>query len=259
MEIRVINDIHWEHSPFQIEKTEMDRETVLVISGDLAIPEFQKEALESICPGFRHVLYVPGNHEYENEDIAQYSIQNRFGYIENLTVLTGTVKVIGSVAFAGTTLWTDFLNQNWFCMHNAKDNVSDYEFIKHNGRRFCPQDALERHYLEKERLEVILANLREMKRVGNISSFNVITHHAPSRKSMDPNFKLPLMLEGIFYSDLENLVGYSEADYWFHGHIHSSCDYSLGDTQVICNPRGNGNWLNPKFDQNFIVEVPSWD
>jgi hypothetical protein len=48
-------------------------------------------------------------------------------------------------------------------------------------------------------------------------------------------------------------------DLWVHGHTHSSFDYKLGKTRIICNPRGYpgtfgdmGNDFNP----NLIVEIP---
>lgn len=26
--------------------------------------------------------------------------------------------------------------------------------------------------------------------------------------------------------------------YWIHGHIHTPCQYNIGNTKIICNPHG---------------------
>jgi hypothetical protein len=45
------------------------------------------------------------------------------------------------------------------------------------------------------------------------------------------------------------------------GHTHDSFDYMLGKSRVVCNPRGypinrgTGEYENPKFNSQLIVEV----
>jgi len=39
-----------------------------------------------------------------------------------------------------------------------------------------------------------------------------------------------------------------------HGHVHRSLDYTIGNTRVVCNPKGYAN-ENPHFDPAMIVEV----
>ena len=41
---------------------------------------------------------------------------------------------------------------------------------------------------------------------------------------------------------------------WVHGHTHDSCDYRVGNTRVICNPRGYEN-ENGAFDPGQAVRV----
>ena len=85
----------------------------------------------------------------------------------------------------------------------------------------------------------------------------VITHHAPSRKSIHPRFADSL-LNACFVSDAERLIDGSRARVWTHGHTHDSFDYFLNGTRVVCNPRGyvkDGVIENPLFDANFLVEI----
>jgi Icc-related predicted phosphoesterase len=85
----------------------------------------------------------------------------------------------------------------------------------------------------------------------------VITHHAPSRKSIHRRFAESL-LNACFVSDAERLIDGSRTRLWIHGHTHDSFDYFLNGTRVLCNPRGyamNGVNENPLFDANLLVEI----
>ena len=37
--------------------------------------------------------------------------------------------------------------------------------------------------------------------------------------------------------------------YWIHGHTHDACDYMIGDTRVLCNPRG---YIGHERDASFF-------
>jgi len=85
----------------------------------------------------------------------------------------------------------------------------------------------------------------------------VITHHAPSPRSIHPRFAGTL-LNACFVSDAESLLGADRALLWIHGHTHDSFDYEVKGTRVVCNPRGysrSGVNENPHFDPNFTIEV----
>ncbi len=85
----------------------------------------------------------------------------------------------------------------------------------------------------------------------------VITHHAPSRRSIHPRFE-GSRLNACFVSDLDHLLGASRARLWIHGHTHDSFDYEVHGTRVVCNPRGfarDGVNENAAFDPDFIVRV----
>ena len=257
MQIRFITDIHWESGPFNLQKTEEDKDRTLVISGDLAVNDKIIEALLAIAPGFKSVLYVPGNHEYEGANISNARTQleleiSNYPKLSHVYILNTDHVIIDGVRFIGANLWSDFNNSDWFAIHAAKDKVSDFEFIKINRvtpRKFHPADAIKLHEDHKLFIE-------EMCRIPFDGETVVITHHAPSFKSMDPIWETRLgVIKYIFASNMENTVGYSGAKYWLHGHIHSSKDYMIGDTRVICNPRGNAVWENKNFDPNLILEV----
>jgi Icc-related predicted phosphoesterase len=82
----------------------------------------------------------------------------------------------------------------------------------------------------------------------------VVTHHAPSRESIPPAFDGD-PCNPAFASDLSRFIVESEARLWVHGHIHFSCDYPLGKTRVLANPRGYPTEPRTGFDPGLIVEV----
>jgi hypothetical protein len=86
----------------------------------------------------------------------------------------------------------------------------------------------------------------------------VVTHHAPSAKSIHPRFAGSI-LNAAFISDLEHLLGHERVDLWIHGHTHDSFDYCVNGTRVLCNPRGyarDGVDENASFDPGLTIEIP---
>ena len=58
----------------------------------------------------RHILYVPGNHEFYGTDIDRARSQLAEGcYSLGIALLDSDAIVIDDVHFIGATLWTDFL------------------------------------------------------------------------------------------------------------------------------------------------------
>ena len=85
----------------------------------------------------------------------------------------------------------------------------------------------------------------------------VITHHYPSFQSTAPMYQQDLG-SAAFGSDLEHWMG--RAALWVHGHTHSSFDYVLNGTRVVCNPRGyplrrQGGFENPHFRADCWVDL----
>ena len=83
----------------------------------------------------------------------------------------------------------------------------------------------------------------------------VITHHLPSYMSVATAYKNPRdeQFNYLYYSDLDKLV--DKADYWFHGHTHTSADYVLGNCRVICNPRGYSGFDTNKNFTDVLVDI----
>jgi hypothetical protein len=67
----------------------------------------------------------------------------------------------------------------------------------------------------------------------------VITHMAPTHLSINEKYKHDPISNGAYVSDLSNLIlDNPNIKTWVHGHVHDPVDYMVGDTRVLCNPRG---------------------
>jgi hypothetical protein len=85
----------------------------------------------------------------------------------------------------------------------------------------------------------------------------VVTHHAPTTLSIAEWFKHDTLMNGAFASDLTDFIlDRPQIKLWTHGHMHNVSDYMIGDTRVVCNPRGYvGYEEGPKNFEIKVVEI----
>lgn len=82
--------------------------------------------------------------------------------------------------------------------------------------------------------------LAELRRQASATGgpMMVISHHAPSRQSLNPQHK-GNGLDGAFASDLEDFIGgLTNTPFWVHGHTHIRRRYQIGNTTMLINCRG---------------------
>ncbi|RKZ88964.1 MAG: hypothetical protein DRR19_11975 [Candidatus Parabeggiatoa sp. nov. 1] len=129
--------------------------------------------------------------------------------------------------FLGCTLWTDFklLGQPHIAAFDAQQWMMDYKKIRVSPNQTALFHAQSLKWLQNE-----LLNGSQQKTI-------VITHHAPSIRSIPLSDRL-YSLSAAFASPLDDFVINAGANLWIHGHIHHTLDYQLGNTRVICNPKG---------------------
>ncbi len=247
MKIHLLSDVHLEFEPYTPPELNID---VIVLAGDIHLG---LEGIEWASNSFpdKPVIYVLGNHEY-----YESNMQNLFSEIKavaantNVHILDNDAITIESTLFLGCTLWTDFnLHQEPQSAKNiATRYINDYEAIRYgpNNRHLKTNDTHARH--------VKSINWLSQRLSQSSSQCVVITHHAPSGKSLPKDF-VNEEFEATYASSLENFVEKSGADLWLHGHIHDSCDYTIGKTRVVCNPRGYSDNLNPSFNPELIIDI----
>lgn len=223
---------------------------------------------------FPHVILVVGNHEHYHGDFQETipKLKTRFGDLKNVHILDQSQVVIDDVTFIGGTLWTDMNKEDPLTMLHIKDMMNDFRTVyngtmqrkvplykkddngdyvvnektgfyieegfkfKDEPKKFTPSDAVKYH---KDMVEYI----RLMTEGKFDQKFVVVGHHAPSRLSTHEQYKYETLMNGGYSSELDEFImDHPQIKLWTHGHTHHEFDYMVGDTRVVCNPRGYVNY-----------------
>lgn len=247
MKLWILSDLHLDvnrRHPLALPDPHPEHD-VVIIAGDICqgIAEGMRFIAEARLNA-KPVLYVAGNHELYGRDRHAELAAGRAaaGAVANVHLMERDSVSIGGVEFAGCTLWTDYLYagaaEQAEAMRWAALRLNDHRLIANGLRRWSPQDCLDEHQVSRAWLAQWLRRRTRHPKV-------VITHHAPSRLSVQPRYKVDL-LTAAFASDLDELVG--QAALWVHGHIHAPADYILNGCRVVANPRG---YVDLHEDQSF--------
>ncbi|MCP4288294.1 MAG: hypothetical protein GY792_28325 [Gammaproteobacteria bacterium] len=247
MKLHILNDLHIEFEEFEPPETAAE---VVILAGDVGVGMEGLHWAETHFPG-GPVIYVPGNHEFYYHDITLID-ELKAQAPENIHVLNDDQVIIDGIRFLGSILWTDFAlfgeAEKFFAMQQARQQMTDFSIIQNNGRCFTPEDAIRLNKASRDWLAARLTEPFDGKTV-------VVTHHAPSSRSVHPRY-INDLLTPAFASNFEGLMDGNQAALWVHGHMHESYDYEIYGTRVVCNPRGYApNALNPDFRRDWVVEV----
>jgi predicted phosphodiesterase len=284
MKIKLVSDLHLEFSDINI--TNDDKCDVLILSGDIMVAQdlhdhaaadfnpYSNRALAELgrkmqrvarfrdflkrCSfQFPHVVYVAGNHEfyhgkfyagidYLREECAKYP---------NIYFLECDTKVIDDVTFIGATLWTDMNKGDPLTMHAIEGLMNDFRIIRNDKREFArmsARDVVNRHARTLQYFRSVLAEQHDKK-------FVVVGHHSPSFQSVHESYKNEQLMNGGYHSDLsEFIMDHPQIKLWTHGHTHHPFDYVIGETRIVCNPRGyenEGFSEDTGWNPNIVLEV----
>jgi Icc-related predicted phosphoesterase len=247
MKIQILSDLHIEFQPFDIPQTDAD---VVVLAGDIHLREKGIIwAIENISS--KPVIYVLGNHEYYGSAYPKL-IQKLKDYSQgsNVHVLENDLLKIEDVTFLGCTLWTDFelFGSPRIAGYEASQIMNDFRKIRINPK-YSKLRSIDAATICKKSINWLKTNLH-----SDIGKIVIITHHAPSRKSVPAQFKEDI-LSAAYASNFDDFVSESGALIWIHGHIHSQLDYKIGSTRIICNPRGYPDEPNKFFNPQLVLEI----
>lgn len=249
LRIRVLSDLHLELGPWQAPQAEAD---VVVLAGDIHAGTHGLHWAHRQFPNVP-VIYVPGNHEYYDEELEDaLALLRREAQRVGIHLLDGNEVRVAGVRFLGATLWTDFALHGGAAgtlkesMAYADQAMADFELIRYRGRRFEAKLSRSLHLGQVQWLEASLA-------AGTDGPIVIVTHHLPHRLSIAPRYE-GHPLTAAFASDLDHLVR-SPVALWIHGHTHEPCDYRVNGTRVVCNPRGYED--HDGFDPVLVIELPA--
>lgn len=252
----ILSDLHLEMGDYT-PPLSLDCDFV-ILAGDIALRE---DAFPWIKRNFPDLpsIYVNGNHEYyKNYFVATIAAhRDKATQYPHILFLENEIQHYPdkSLTVYGGTMWTDFMLDSTLrhSMTVAQGGMNDYHLVRvlteeHESRKLNPEDTLAQHKLFLKGLEEAAKN--------RLDKFVIVSHHAPSPKSIHPDYEGD-RLNAAYASDLTHLIREYQPDLWVHGHMHNSQDYYIGKTRVVCNPRGypRGHNANPKFSPHLVVEI----
>lgn len=287
MKIALCSDVHLEFGDLVLENPGAD---VLILSGDICVAkdlmehdahgivsfgksERYHKFFQNCCEQFPHVIYIAGNHEHYHGDF-KYTItdlKKYLGYLPNLHVLDKETFEIDDTVFVGGTLWTDMNREDPLTLHGIRRMMNDFRCVDNSNREvnyktyddpehpdkptfrtraavFCPEDAVEDHRKMLDYIRIVYEDMPPWKQMV------VVGHHTPSHFSCHPKYKDDTLMNGGYHSDLsEFILDRPGIKLWTHGHTHELFDYTMGDTRVVCNPRGYIGY--EELADNFELKV----
>lgn len=261
MKIALCSDLHLEFSDIELQNTE--NADVLILSGDICVahslhdhPIDKPVPADAMKPGrnqsaaykyreffkrvndeFPNTIYCSGNHEFYHgrfpdaydwlrEEVKNYS---------NIHFLDKEQVEIDGATFVGGTLWTDMNKNDPTTLQLIEGMMNDFRIIRNSQRnygRFTPLDAVVHH-------RETLAYIKSVVDSDASKKYVVVGHHAPCALSIHETYKNEYYMNGGYHSDLsEFILDRPQIALWTHGHMHNPSDYMMGDTRIVCNPRG---------------------
>jgi predicted phosphodiesterase len=267
MKILTLSDLHIEFADFRPSEEAIGSADVVVLAGDIHTGvhglEWAKRELGDRLP----VVYVAGNHEYYGghwtktlEAMRQSAEALGIHFLEN------DVVVLKGVRFVGSSLFADFGYFGDAARTRAEQDYAlglmDCKRIKadpdprgywgYRGRRLTP-------FHVRMRAAQSLAWLESELQRDFAGPTVVVTHYLPHRSSVASRFVEDRLTPGFVTLVPEEVI--RRSDVWIHGHTHDTMAYQLGETRVVCNPRGYPlgsaavSFENPRFDDKLVVEV----
>jgi len=235
-----------------------------------------REFFDHVCREFQHVVYIMGNHEHYSGDVAHtYRILREHLDYPNLHILEKETWTHMGHTFVGGTLWTDMNRSDPLTLMHTQGSMNDFREVLNstrmvvrnvpvyernplwtddgkNGGQYSKDESgamIRIGYKSKEEParwtpeESATDHARMLDYIDHVTrdpgSYIVVVHHAPSSRSIAERFKHDTLMNGAFHSQLDEFImDRPQIRYWLHGHMHNNSNYWVGETRVVCNPRG---------------------
>jgi len=249
--LQIVSDLHIEYNndlcvdPLTYITPSAD---ILIMAGDIgSLYKYDQlfSFIRDIVPHFKHVLYVPGNHEYyipveEQVYKPMYWFQMKQlleqldGSFTNFNVLDRGSVQIGDLCIAGTTLWSDIKCE-------------------------LPKFIVKIHGMTTEFYKTMYENdLKYITEIINHCNSNnlklvCVTHHPPTYQTIVGSKKRKRFIS-LYASDLDYLLESKNIDTWICGHVHLNFDFvSEGGCRVVGNQKGKPKDSIIDYKKDFII------
>ncbi|MBJ6986063.1 metallophosphoesterase [Devosia sp. MC521] len=254
MKLWIVSDLHMDSTYWVPDR--IPAHDVMIIAGDVdgSAAETEQTLLLIARWAPTPIIFVPGNHDVMGGDMDAWDRGNEDLLDRGIHVLSsGQSIVIDDVRFVGGTLWTDWQlgDREWQSQAWAARHMREYQSVSRPGDGpLWPVHTSDAHDMHLAAIEGVLSRRHEGPSV-------VVTHHAPSPLSLRPGEERGVEA-AAYASDLEETMMIWGPDLWVHGHTHHACDYHVGATRVVSNPRGyvRDDWCEKTgWNEDLTIEV----
>jgi predicted phosphodiesterase len=256
MKVQIASDLHIEY------KNEKDVDPfdyiipsaeILILAGDIGSCYRYSQLrnfLKKLCPEFKIVLYVPGNHEYyyiPNTtrrmpiEFMNHMIHSLSILIPNLIILDRSSVIIGNICISGCTLWSN----PKVAMPGFYTRLHGMDVEKYKGK----------FETDLTFVNEIIAYCKEKKH-----ELVMVTHYCPheyialtEEHGYDSGKD---ELRSLYMTDLTHLMDQKSIKLWIYGHTHINFNMisQLG-TKIVSNQKGKLKNNVYDFSEQFIVEI----
>ena len=233
MKIQYCSDLHLEfehNSKYLIANPLEVSGEVLILAGDIGPLQDinQNNAfLQFASENYEKVFWVPGNHEFYHNDIANYPTSFNIQLGRNIHVVNNISLDYKGIRFIFTTLWSNISKLNQSIIEQG---VADFTYIAKNSKKLRTTDYNQLHEESLQFLNQSFSNPPE-KTV-------VVTHHLPSYQCNSAQHQGSKINEA-FCVDLTEFISGCKASFWIYGHSHfNQKPLFIGDTILLTNQLG---------------------
>lgn len=236
---------------FMPTETDEDKDTVLLLAGDIHVGTKAQPWLEIMCERYKAVVYILGNHEFYHHEFHKVRKEwKNWAMPDNFHFLDNGVTHIDDVRIIGATMWT--LVRDPLARWRGQQGMNDYHVIKINEhgnyRRLNVGDT------DRANQRTMYFLKEELRKDWNGKTI-VMTHHLPHELCVAPQFKGHGLNE-FYLCDCDEIIRENNIDVWCHGHTHDNVDVEVHGTRILCNPMGyHGVQLNQDFNEGLVFEL----
>jgi predicted phosphodiesterase len=220
-------------------------------------------------------------------------LKEKLSHNKNLHILDREIFKLNDTLFVGSTLWTDMNKEDPLTLFHIQRAMNDFRCVSNSHRmvsskvplyeknplytedgkngpmynkdkngyyikigektiesasRFSPEDAVVEHGKSLGYIKTIYETMQPWEQMV------VVGHHTPSHKSCHPRYAKDDLMNGGYHSDLDQFIlDRPGIKLWTHGHTHEKFDYTIGETRVVCNPRGYSGY--EEIADGFTLKV----
>lgn len=299
MRIRVISDLHLdvnERFPFSLRGVEKDE--FALVAGDISgnVKLTSRWVRENLHNG----MFVVGNHDPSYNELPmtiqkqKEFLAKRHGLDSNVTFLDESVGVMSkeipgtNIMVVGSALYTDYkymseydqnllektnqyrkehpegdselLTPEKVNMSRGHRGLNDFRWGKvedeqkpRKQRFLTPNDY-------KTWFDKTFSRISEIVEANKDKEIIVLTHHCPTPKCIDKQY-VDSTMNASYVSDLESFIlEHPNIKAWCCGHVHSVHIDKVGDTLIVCNPRGyEKNMESVNWNPNTFIDTEKWE